>query len=95
MPDIPEPYKLLTFFLAVPGVYSLMVLIGRYFKRRHGVRLGWIYQLMAICLAVFVTARVLKLSWSFLHHLGGFVVVLVALVAISIAERFVVEKIMR
>jgi small-conductance mechanosensitive channel/CRP-like cAMP-binding protein len=91
VPDIPEAYKLLTFFLAVPGMYSLMVLIGRYFKRRHGVRLGGIYHLFSLSLAVYVPANLLNLSWTFLHHLGAIVVVLGALVVISIAERFVVD----
>ena len=91
MPDIPEPYKLLTIFLTAPGVYSLMILIGRYLKRRHGVRLGWIYHLFSVCLAVYAPANLVKAPWGFLHHLGAFVVVLAALVVISLGERFVVD----
>jgi small-conductance mechanosensitive channel/CRP-like cAMP-binding protein len=89
--DIPEAYKLLAFLLSVPGMYSLMVLIGRYLKRRHGVRLGWIYHIFSFCLSVYVLANLLNLSWAFLRHLGAAVVVLGALVVISLAERFVVD----
>ena len=42
MQELTEGYKDLILVLAVPGLYSLMVLAGRRLKRRHGVRLGWL-----------------------------------------------------
>jgi small-conductance mechanosensitive channel/CRP-like cAMP-binding protein len=91
MPDLSEGYKDLILALAVPGLYCLLVLTGRRLKRQHGVRLGWIYHIFALLLAVYLPALILNLQWTFLHHLGAAVVVFGAIVLIAIVERYVFE----
>jgi len=91
MPQLTEGYKELLFALCVPGLYCLLVLGGRRLKRKHGVRLGVLYHLLAACLAVYAPALYLDLPWRFLHHLGAAVVVLGATFLIALVDRYVFE----
>src|SRR6266478_2646147 len=91
MPQLSEGYKDLLFALSVPGLYCLLVLGGRRLKRKHGVRLGVLYHLLAACLAVYAPALYLELPWPFLHHLGAAVVVLGATFLIALIDRYVFE----
>ena len=91
MQELTEGYKDVVVILAVPGLYSLMVLAGRRLKRRHGVRLGWLYHLFSLSLAVYVPALLLDLNWTFLRHLGAAVVVLGACVIIALVDRYLWE----
>lgn len=91
MPELPDTYKDIAFALSVPGLYSLMVLLGRRLKRKHGVRLGVLYHLFGICLAVFISGKLLELRWPFLHHLGAVTVLLGATFVIALVERYVWE----
>lgn len=91
MPQLTEGYKELLFALSVPGLYCLLVLGGRRLKRKHGVRLGVLYHLLAVCLAIYAPARYLDLPWRFLHHLGAAVVVLGATFLIALIDRYVFE----
>jgi hypothetical protein len=43
-------------------LFRSLVLLGRFLKRRHGVRLGWLYQLFALSLAVFFPALLLGMD---------------------------------
>jgi small-conductance mechanosensitive channel/CRP-like cAMP-binding protein len=88
MPELTEGYKDLILVLAVPGLYCLMVLAGRRLKRDHGVRLGWVYHVFSLALAVYVPALLLNLDWSFLRHLGAAVVVLGSFVLIAVVDRY-------
>jgi len=91
MPELSQGYRDLVLALAVPALYFLLVLFGRRLKRRHGVRLGWLYHLFALSLAVYVPAVALEFPWSFLHHLGAAVVILTATVLIPVVDRYVWE----
>ena len=91
MQELTEGYRDLILVLAVPGLYCLMVLAGRRLKRRHGVRLGWLYHLFALSLAVYVPALVLNLNWAFLRHLGAAVIILGAWVIIALVDRYLWE----
>lgn len=91
MPDFAHSYKGLVLAITVPGLYCLLLLFGRRLKRRHGVRLGWLYHLFSLCLAVYVPAVALELPWTFLRHLGAAVVILAATVLIAIVDRYLWE----
>jgi small-conductance mechanosensitive channel len=91
MPEIPEAYRDIIFALSVPGLYCLLVLAGRRLKRAHGVQLGWLYHVLAICLAVYAPAMLLRLPWAFLHHLGAAVVILASAFLIAVVDRYVFE----
>jgi small-conductance mechanosensitive channel/CRP-like cAMP-binding protein len=90
MPGISQSYQsLVSLAVAVPALYWLLVLFGRRLKRRHGVRLGWLYHLFSLCLAVYVPALALDLPWSFIRHLGAAVIILSSTVLIAIVDRCV------
>jgi small-conductance mechanosensitive channel/CRP-like cAMP-binding protein len=91
MQELTEGYKDLILVLAVPGLYSLMVLAGRRLKRHHGVRLGWLYHLFSLSMAVYVPALLLHLNWAFLRHLGAAAVILGACVIIALVDRYLWE----
>src|ERR1039457_6256800 len=91
MQELTEGYKDLILVLAVPGLYCLMVLTGRRLKRHHGVRLGWLYHLFSLSLAVYLPALLLKLNWAFLRHLGAAAVILGACVIIALVDRYLWE----
>ena len=88
MPDLPDGYKILFLALAAPGLYCLMLLLGRSLKRQRGVKLGWLYHLFSVCLAVYVPAMLFNLDWAFVRHLGAAVVILGATVLIALVDRY-------
>jgi small-conductance mechanosensitive channel len=91
MPELTQGYKNLILVLAVPGLYCLMVLAGRRLKRHHGVRLGWLYHLFSLCLAVYVPVLLLNFEWGFVKHLGAAVIVLGSFVVIAVVDRYLWE----
>jgi small-conductance mechanosensitive channel/CRP-like cAMP-binding protein len=91
MAELMQGYKGLAFILAVPGIYCLMVFLGRRLKRRHGVRLGWLYHIFGLALAIYLPAVGLKLTWPFLQHLGAAVSILGATFLIALVDRYVWE----
>src|SRR3954471_23694508 len=88
MPELTQGYKELVLVLSVPGLYCLMVLLGRRLKRRQGVKLGWLYHLFALAMAVYAPAMVLNLPWPALQHLGAAVVLLGATFVIALVDRY-------
>jgi small-conductance mechanosensitive channel/CRP-like cAMP-binding protein len=91
VPDLPDTYKRLILIGGVPALYFLLVWAGRTLKRRHGVRLGWVYHLFALGLALYVPATLLQVDWEWRRHLGAAVAVFGAVVAIALVERYIWE----
>jgi small-conductance mechanosensitive channel len=89
MPELSTGYKGVLLALAVPGLYCLLVLLGRFLKRRHGVGLGLSYHLFSLSLAVYAPALLLDLRWPGLLHLGAGVVVLASIVVMALLDRYV------
>jgi len=87
--ELTDGWKEVVLALSVPGLYCLMVLIGRRLKHRHGVRLGWAYHAFGLGLAIYVPARLMAFQWPFLHHLGAADVILGALFLIALVDRYV------
>ena len=61
-----EVYRDAILVLSVPGLYCILLLAGRRLKRRHGVKLGFLYQLFAISLAILAS----NVTSSFMGLLG-------------------------
>src|SRR6478609_12165642 len=95
MPNLTDSQKNIWFALAVPVLYCLLLLGGRYLKRRHGVRLGWLYHLLAFCFSLYAPAKILDLHWTFLRHLGAATIVLAATFLIALIERYVFDLYLR
>lgn len=78
--------------LAVPGIYCLMLLIGRRLKRVHRVRLGWSYHLFSLSLAALVVALVSGLGSPFVPHLVAVVAISGALFFAALVDRYLWER---
>ncbi len=89
--ELPQSVRDLLLVLAVPGLYCLMVLLGRQLKRRHGVRLGYLYHLFGLCLAIVVPAEWLDINLKYGVELGAFTTLLGALFLIALVDRYVWE----
>ena len=76
--------------LAVPAIYLLLVAVGRWLKRRAGVRLGIFYQLFCIVVAVFVplVVRFEEVNFVLLQVLGSAVAMLGAVFLLALIRRF-------
>lgn len=68
-----------------------MVLLGRQLKRKHGVRLGWLYHFFSLGFAIYLPAVLLELDWPFIHHVGAATVVFGAVFLVSLVDRYVWE----
>jgi len=98
MGEIPHGVKDIILFCSVPGLYCLMLLLGRYLKRSHGVRLGWSYHLFSLCLAIYFPAKLFDLKLSLplgvkdiplRRELGAVMCLLGALFIIALVDRYV------
>jgi small-conductance mechanosensitive channel/CRP-like cAMP-binding protein len=88
MPELGEGYQNLLLVLSAPGLYCMLVLLGRRLKRKHGVQLGWLYHLFSLCLALYFPALLLKPDWAPTKHLGAAVIVLGATVIVALTDRY-------
>src|ERR1043166_9737535 len=86
-----EKYKGLLLVVIIPGLYLLLLLAGRRLKRRDGVRLGLLFHLFSLCIAVYVPAFFLGFNWRFLRELGAAAVILGSTILISVIDRFIFE----
>src|SRR6185369_1510215 len=76
--------------VAVPAIYLLLVAVGRWLKRRAGVRLGVSFQLFCIVVAVFVplTVRFDEVNFTVLQVLGSAVVMFGTVFLLALIRRF-------
>src|ERR1700743_2172295 len=63
--------QLLLVALITPGLYYMLVMLGRRLKRKHGVRLGVLYHAFSLGFAVFLPAVLLRPDWSIVPHIGA------------------------
>ena len=78
--------------LAVPGIYCVMLLIGRRLKRVQRVRLGWSYHLFSLSLGGLVAALLGGLGEPYLAHLIAVVAVFGALFLMALVDRYLWER---
>jgi small-conductance mechanosensitive channel/CRP-like cAMP-binding protein len=84
-------YRETLLVLGAPAVYVLLVLVGRWLKRRHGVKLGLLYHLFAAVLAAYLCGEILAIPWGFIRHLGAAAALLFSGVLVLLINRFIWE----
>lgn len=89
--SLPPGYRDLLLVLCVPGLYCLMVVLGRRLKRRHGVRLGYLYHLFALGLAICLPARLFDVTFPHFREVGALTTLLGAIFLIALVDRYVWE----
>ena len=87
--------KLAIFALIAVGVYLVLLIVGRHFKRVHNVRFGRIYLLFCGVTALFVPAEVLAVRHPLERELLSAVILLGTLVGVAFLRRFLWEKYFR
>ncbi len=65
MVELPTAAKDLIVALSLPGLYCVMLLLGRWLKRGHGVRLNWSYHLFSLCLVIYFLAHLFDKKLEF------------------------------
>lgn len=83
--------QVLLFALSVPGLFCLMLLLGRWLKRKHGVQLGWLYHPFALGIAVYFSEIILGLKWVFLYHAEWATVIFGSVFLIALVDRYLWE----
>ncbi|HEY2084123.1 MAG TPA: mechanosensitive ion channel family protein [Verrucomicrobiae bacterium] len=86
-----EWLQILLVVVIAPGLYYLMLGLGRRLKRKHGVRLGVLYHAFSFGFAVFLPAALLRPDWPIVHHIGAFTVIFGGVFIISLVDRYVWE----
>jgi small-conductance mechanosensitive channel len=81
--------QILILLICLPLIYSLMLWLGRWLKRKHGVPLHWPYHLFAICLAVFGPAKLLQIYFPYRRELGALACILGAGFIVTLIDRYV------
>src|SRR3954447_20212340 len=72
---------IVTFFVALG--------IGRFLKRRAGVRLGLLFQLFCLTVAFYAAVAVAGVHADWRDHLGSVLIVLGAAVVVALVDRYV------
>ena len=88
MPITESSRMLVLLLIAAPAIYLVMVAVGRWLKRRFGVRLGVVYQLFSVATAFFVPLGFQRLNSEVFNILESAVVILGTLVLLSLIQRF-------
>lgn len=71
------------------GTFLISIGIGRFLKRRAGVRFGILFQLFCLCLAFYAAIAVYGVHASWRNHIGAAVVLLSTAVIVSLLNRYV------
>jgi len=96
MGELSAAAKDLILIFSVPGLYCLMLLLGRWLKRTHGVRLNWSYHLFSLCLAIYFPAKLFdeRLGFrlwgteiTFRRELGALMCLLGAVFIVALVDR--------
>src|ERR1700722_2640319 len=88
---LPEWLAILLVVIIAPGLYYVMVMLGRQLKRKHGVRLGVLYHAFSFGFAIFLPAVLLWPEWVIVHHIGAATVIFGGVFIISLVDRYVWE----
>ena len=90
--------KFLALAISIPVSYTITMLVGRFLKRRAGVRLGLMYRLFCLAISVFLPLQILKIDWQssdfafdLQRELEAISVLLGALFVIALIRRYLWE----
>jgi len=75
---------ILVFFAA----FFLSLTIGRFLKRRAGVRLGVMFQLFCLTFAFYAAVWTYGVPLRFLHHIGALLVLMSTVVVVALLNRY-------
>ena len=85
----------LTLAISIPLLYVLLIIAGRYLKRTHNVRFGALFQLFALCVAVYLPTALMGIMYPLRRELLAVTILLGTLSGIAVLRRFVWERMFR
>src|SRR5258707_12098475 len=71
------------------GAFFVAVVIGRFLKRRAGVRLGLLFRLFSLILAFYAAIAVYGVHASWRHHVGAAAILLSTALVVALINRYV------
>jgi small-conductance mechanosensitive channel/CRP-like cAMP-binding protein len=71
------------------GTFFVAVVIGRFLKRRAGVRLGLLFRLFSLILAFYAAIAVYGVHASWRHHVGAAAILLSTALVVALVNRYV------
>src|ERR1035437_6066405 len=71
------------------GTFLVSLWIGRFLKRRAGVRFGLLFKLFCLCLAFYAALTAYGVHASWRDHLGAALVLLSTAVVVALVNRYV------
>jgi small-conductance mechanosensitive channel len=89
MSDADPSKKLLVVLISLLIGYSIMLWLGRWLKRRHGVPLRWTYHIFAVCFVIYVPARLLQIHFPYRRELAAATCILGAGFVVTLIDRYV------
>src|SRR5580704_9218408 len=89
MEDYDNSTQTLVLVVCLPVIYSFMLWLGRWLKRRHGVQLRWPYHLFAVCLAVYGPAKLFRIYFPYRRELAALTCILGAGLIVTLLDRYV------
>jgi small-conductance mechanosensitive channel/CRP-like cAMP-binding protein len=75
--------------IAFVGTFFVPLWIGRFLKRRAGVRLGLLFRLFCLMLAFYVAIAVYGVHASWRNHIGAAVILLSTALVVALVNRYV------
>ena len=85
----PETQKLAVTALTFIATFFVALSVGRFLKRRAGVRLGIFFQLFSLTLAFYTAAAVYGVPADWRNHAGAALILLATGVAVALVDRYV------
>ncbi|MEY2479947.1 MAG: hypothetical protein QOI04_874 [Verrucomicrobiota bacterium] len=84
-----EPQRTVAAIVVCIATFFVMIAIGRFLKRRAGVRLGLLYRLFCLALAFYAAMWIYGVNIDMRNHVGTAVVLLSAAIAIALVDRYI------
>src|SRR5438552_11474394 len=75
--------------IAFLGTFFVTVGVGRFLKRRAGVRLGLLFRLFCLMLAFYAAIAVYGVHASWRNHVGAAVILLSTALVVALVNRYV------
>src|SRR6266571_5284949 len=86
---LPEAERDVITVIAFIGTFFIALGIGRFLKRRAGVRLGLLFRLFCLTLAFYAAIAVYGVHASWRNHVGAAVILLSTAFAVALVNRYV------
>ncbi len=86
---LPETQRVIVTVAAFFAAFFLALTLGKILKRRAGVRLGILYQLFCLTIALYAALSIYGVHASWRNHIGAVTILLSTAFAVALVDRYV------